>query len=608
MCGIAGVYIKDPTVISTHEGLESFIDDLLLGIEHRGRKATGFVAVAEDGKVMIDKAPLTATEFIKNRERLPVGTHTVLLHTRLDTKGSPNDSRNNHPVIHKTCFTVHNGWVRNDDELFEEGGYERVGEVDSEVIAAMLYETDFDIEKMKVAFDKMEGAVACATIDPIRHPKELILAKVESSPLEYVDAPRFIVWASEKKAIREAWGKHIGTPPKDKRISSLDRLKMLVVNKEGEITEVKIPYTPKGYSTFPTSGRRHGTASGWENSATRTPTSNASPAGAGALAHLVTNSEIKSSVMSLRGGSGGKAKLWENKGRYSMAVQLGPWHLCSICETRVNNADLRSSLKGEICTDCYEAWMAISVAKRNSRAKSSGDKPWAIALKDDAEAISSEFDEVNALFSLRQRARMNAWSEDEAFIHSMALGNLAKNTGLTEESIDYMLFRSTSYHDNEVPKLPTWRMEMLDLYDAEYEALWQWYNADAADDVITILSTSDAEASAAVLVTPQTPQKALPAASVPTYKIHFAQHNKADGKCRHCRSKVKCVVARDETSERLEYCNRHFTKCSTNKCKNPANHTRHDGLRVCHEHARGMKECWADTFLKGAGYLVGTKE
>lgn len=599
MCGIAGIYVKDPTVIKNHKGLEEFVDDMFRGIEHRGRRASGFVAVAEDGRVVIDKAPLTASEFIKEREPLPVGTHTVLIHTRLDTKGSPNDSRNNHPVIHKTCFTIHNGWVRNDDELFTEGNFERIAEVDSEIIAAMMYESDFDVEKMKVAFDKMEGAIACATIDPVRHPKKLVLARVEASPLEYVDTPKFIVWASEKKTIREAWGNHIGTPPAEKKISSLDRLTMLVVN-DGVIERVKIPYTPKGYTgryvgygynNYPTYGRKDGTTSGSTHSASDTPTSPTS-----AQEVLVTNDEIKQHTLALRAGLGGKSKLWTEKGKYGIAIGIGPWNgLCDVCETRVHHSDLRDSLKGRICVDCYETWMDLAVKRRNEVAKQA--KPW---------AITSEYDEVNALFSLRQRHLLGNWAEDEAFVHQQALTELAKKTGMSEEAIDYLLFRSTSYHDTAIKNLPEWRTSMLAFYDEEYEAMWEFYNADAADGIIEILTTPDAAQSAAVFAASE--QKALPPATVQTYKVLFSQHGINDGKCRTCRRKTKQVIERAETSELLAYCNQHFTKCGVNKCKNPANHTRHDGIRVCHDHARGMRECYADTFLKGAGYLVGTKE
>src|SRR4051812_27560057 len=120
MCGIAGVHLKNPNFVKSHEGLEAFINALYLGIESRGRRATGIVAVEAGGKVgTFEKADITASDFIEIRDPLPENVRTILCHTRFDTKGDPKDNKNNHPVLYGSTFAIHNGAIFNDDKLFE---------------------------------------------------------------------------------------------------------------------------------------------------------------------------------------------------------------------------------------------------------------------------------------------------------------------------------------------------------------------------------------------------------------------------------------------------------------------------------------------------------
>jgi glucosamine 6-phosphate synthetase-like amidotransferase/phosphosugar isomerase protein len=102
MCGIAGVHVK-----SAHLGrfpLDRFVDELFLGIEHRGRDASGYVAVNDEGEVMMQKAPVKASLFTRKRKTIPNSARTVLLHTRLATQGLPafsedvfRDAQRTHP-------------------------------------------------------------------------------------------------------------------------------------------------------------------------------------------------------------------------------------------------------------------------------------------------------------------------------------------------------------------------------------------------------------------------------------------------------------------------------------------------------------------------------
>jgi hypothetical protein len=212
MCGIAGVHVK-----SAHLGrfpLDRFVDELFLGIEHRGRDASGYVAVNDEGEVMMQKAPVKASLFTRKRKTIPNSARTVLLHTRLATQGLPAFSENNHPVLYETCFVTHNGHIHNDDEIFKELDIPRNAEVDSAAIAAALsYHGIASWDDVKAALESLRGGFAIAAIDPEQKKGRLLLARGTSSPLWVLNHPKAIVWASTKGAILEAWGRILGTPP-----------------------------------------------------------------------------------------------------------------------------------------------------------------------------------------------------------------------------------------------------------------------------------------------------------------------------------------------------------------------------------------------------------
>lgn len=208
MCGIAGFHIKDEYRDKvTPAMLERLVDGLLLGIESRGKDATGFVAVSADGKkIKMQKKNTTAENFIQTRHKLPKNVKTVLLHTRAATKGTPEDNPNNHPVVYKSCFATHNGVIRNDDKLFEDMEIERPAEVDSCIVPVMGMQGD-SLQQLPERLRLLEGSYALAVIDPKRNPGELLLVRGSSSPLYTIDATWMWMWASSAYAMKDAWGK-----------------------------------------------------------------------------------------------------------------------------------------------------------------------------------------------------------------------------------------------------------------------------------------------------------------------------------------------------------------------------------------------------------------
>jgi hypothetical protein len=219
MCGIAGVHVK-----SRYKGqlpLDNILDYFLVHIAERGRHATGFVAANYGGKgVTLDKKPIEAKDFIEVRNRPNMdNVQTILAHTRYATQGPKEDFENNHPVVFGTTFATHNGHINNDDDVLEEFDLDkkRPAAVDSIAIPVALASCGMDsIANIQKGLGKLGGNMACAVIDPIKHPGQLILAKGSMSPLILLHHRTGFYWASTKAAIEFVWGSLIGTPPTKK--------------------------------------------------------------------------------------------------------------------------------------------------------------------------------------------------------------------------------------------------------------------------------------------------------------------------------------------------------------------------------------------------------
>jgi len=176
MCGIAGYFITDPTLVSA-QGLWSLSRCLLVGIQSRGRDAAGYAYITPEGRTNFAKSPIDAKNFIKVPGHLlyepPKEMPTnLLLHARYATQGSPTNNQNNHPLYSKIsglCM-IHNGWLVNDSEVKEQFSLKPDAEVDTEIYLRLIEKFYFegDIKTIETAIKEATkcifGAVACAMI------------------------------------------------------------------------------------------------------------------------------------------------------------------------------------------------------------------------------------------------------------------------------------------------------------------------------------------------------------------------------------------------------------------------------------------------------------
>lgn len=210
MCGIAGIYLRDP---SLSVDLNAMTDTLLDEIENRGQHATGFVAIGDEGTLEWQKAACKASTFIKHRRQIPDGARLVLGHTRWATQGLPAFMENNHPIKRGPFFIIHNGHVHNDYRLFREAERDPYGDVDSEAIAARLSHFG-DLKFLGNVIEEIDGDAAVAAVDETKGDR-LALARGRSSPLYVYNSDRIVVFASTHGAVKKAYESHVGRMKKN---------------------------------------------------------------------------------------------------------------------------------------------------------------------------------------------------------------------------------------------------------------------------------------------------------------------------------------------------------------------------------------------------------
>lgn len=176
--------------------------------ERRGNQATGLALQDADGEIHVFKQDEPAwkvtssdayQEFLK--AHLHEDTKIFLGHTRLATQGDPKNANNNHPLYHGGVAVVHNGHISNDDWMFKDMKLDRKGEVDSDIIRAILDENGFT-EKGINQLSRLCGSAAIAAMSA-KEPGRLLLGR-SGNPLVLAATDSLLAFSSEKQAIHSA--------------------------------------------------------------------------------------------------------------------------------------------------------------------------------------------------------------------------------------------------------------------------------------------------------------------------------------------------------------------------------------------------------------------
>lgn len=607
MCGIAGIHLKDPGFVKQHAGLENFSNALLLGIESRGRRATGFVAAQEKGRgTVIEKSDMCASDFIKVRRDLPRGARTVLLHTRLDTKGDPKNNDNNHPVVCKSTFATHNGAIYNDDELFENYALERKAQVDSEVIPALLNKIGLD--KPEDALTAFQGSMAIAAFDPIRYPDQLLLAKGEYSPLVVVENDDFIVWASEKKAIEDAWALVLGTPPKWKRYQFFKAGEYWLINQDQTVTKGEFDVLNGWEERNRRRAQRNGgggrtvgvqvthrnTHAGWGTSWEDSGWGSDADYGSRTIQYprhrnedqWTTRTDLREHVEVLRKAGRGQCCVMGQAAPadvHAAARGTVVWVRCTGCKEKVLKDQIHTSLSwGRMCLDCYEVAIKIAQAKNDPK----------------------------NLLTTDEKRQINNWTKVESMIHRKALGKIAKEIELPEETIEWLVFRAPTTFTTKHKNANDLAAELDDRYQIVTARLFEEHGIDDATDTAQTVERGTTE------VTPRIDPfvncashhevfrssqgcsqcaKAFKEQEVSVFLLPMPERTncitcKANGRIQRGKMRLGGLI----------FCNKHWKECH-NGDGLKAVATDEEGTRHCHYCSRGQKGLLFDGNAKNFG-------
>jgi glucosamine--fructose-6-phosphate aminotransferase (isomerizing) len=194
MCGLAGYSLDSKSRVDRTVAARA----LLAGIAERGADAVGYAYRVGDGRIRVHKQRSGATALL-DRVDVPEGATKLLVHVRDYTKGHPSVEYNNHPIRHGSVVGIHNGIIKNDDELFARHEIERaVPEmtVDSEIIFALAERSRGRTAR---ALEQLYGSMAAAWLDEGR--SELLVARGVGRPLWLGRGKHELFFASTRLAL-----------------------------------------------------------------------------------------------------------------------------------------------------------------------------------------------------------------------------------------------------------------------------------------------------------------------------------------------------------------------------------------------------------------------
>jgi glucosamine--fructose-6-phosphate aminotransferase (isomerizing) len=194
MCGLAGYSLDSKSRVDRTVAARA----LLAGIAERGADAVGYAYRVGEGRITVHKQRSGATALL-DRVDVPEGATKLLVHVRDYTKGHPSVEYNNHPIRHGSVVGIHNGIIKNDDELFARHEIERAAPnmtVDSEIIFALAERSR---GRTAQAFEQLYGSMAAAWLEEGR--SELLVARGMGRPLWLGRGKHEIFFASTRLAL-----------------------------------------------------------------------------------------------------------------------------------------------------------------------------------------------------------------------------------------------------------------------------------------------------------------------------------------------------------------------------------------------------------------------
>ena len=193
--------------------------ELLISTEERGKDATGAAVLFDDGKYMGLKRGQRVVDYLsifgeskewygsllKVWREHKTHSRVYLGHCRAATVGDKEDNENNHPIKVGNLVGIHNGVIRNPDEIFKKLGCKRDGKVDSEAIFRLFDhytnqgKEPFTIDMIQNIVNRLDGQFAI-TLFNADNPYQVPIFR-DGRPVEFVLLKEFgiLLMISEEK-------------------------------------------------------------------------------------------------------------------------------------------------------------------------------------------------------------------------------------------------------------------------------------------------------------------------------------------------------------------------------------------------------------------------
>jgi len=214
MCGIFGIGFLSK--YNDYEFIEKLVVKLFKLVESRGTDAAG-VAFVSKNKIHVVKDGVPGrflTESLKFKtackKMLNKDLIQIIGHCRLQTKGSYLHNINNHPIVANSIVGVHNGYVINDDKIFNYyNELQRVGEVDTEAIFRLIdynaKNPDIDLIKSTIKTSKkLDGDFACAFTHSQKPYLLGLFRKYNPTVIRHYSNDNLIIYSSKESFIDDS--------------------------------------------------------------------------------------------------------------------------------------------------------------------------------------------------------------------------------------------------------------------------------------------------------------------------------------------------------------------------------------------------------------------
>lgn len=242
MCALFGWL--DHKGLVPYKILKKLTQALANAAEERGTDASG-IAYVKDGKITIYKRPKPAH---KLRFNVPVGTKSVMGHTRMATQGDKSQNFNNHPFSGSAGDTyfafAHNGVLWNDRELRHDKKLPDTHiETDSYIAVQLLESQDkLNFDSLRYMAETVEGNFTFTVLD---QDNSLYIIK-GSNPmcLLHFESIGLYIYASTESIMKNALRK-VGLYKFASVKIEVVEGDILCINKTGEITRSE--FEPKLY-------------------------------------------------------------------------------------------------------------------------------------------------------------------------------------------------------------------------------------------------------------------------------------------------------------------------------------------------------------------------